>query len=250
MSGNCADTVNSVLRGNRKLAMPMNDAEAAKILLFVQAIQRLPFHTRFSFRARGTSMRPVIDDGDLVELRKATTDHARPGDIVVFFQSPQVLCHRLVRKRRFRHSWFFQTQGDTLWEKDHRFAPRDFLGIITHVKKPSGAAISFDRPLALLLRPLSLALPLLKALFQKTLLGVGVSADRLYSSGVVRAGLKTAYILFCKPFLSLLTTPSTEAPRWGADPEKAKDGVCVSGQAPRWGADPESTPLGLSPEGG
>jgi hypothetical protein len=40
-----------------------------------------------------------------------------------------------------------------------------------------------------------------------------------------------------------------QAPGWGADPEKATDGVFVSGQAPGWGADPVHPP-GLVPRRG
>jgi hypothetical protein len=40
-----------------------------------------------------------------------------------------------------------------------------------------------------------------------------------------------------------------QAPGWGADPEKATDGVSVSGQAPGWGADPEKATDGVSVSG-
>ena len=64
-------------------------------------------------RVRGKSMRPAIEDGDLVTLRSSSPQELIPGDVLLFVTSEgQPICHRLVRTLRRGGRRWVQTWGD------------------------------------------------------------------------------------------------------------------------------------------
>ena len=65
-----------------------------------------------SFRIASGSMRPAIEIGDTVKVRRAESSEIRAGDIVAFKDGKNIIVHRIVRVRRTNgHLDFFQ-MGD------------------------------------------------------------------------------------------------------------------------------------------
>jgi signal peptidase len=71
------------------------------------------------FRARGVSMRPCIQDGDLLEIQPAQEQHIRIGDILLInLAQRQLLVHRVVRIQIDRSQKCFLLQGDAARQQD------------------------------------------------------------------------------------------------------------------------------------
>ena len=77
------------------------------------------------FRARGASMHPFIQDGDLVEVQPVEANSVRRGD-VVFCRLPdnRLVVHRVIRAGQ----GYFLTQGDALPHPDGRVPAENVLG--------------------------------------------------------------------------------------------------------------------------
>ncbi len=115
-------------------------------------------------RMRGKSMRPTVEDGDLVVLRKLDPDDLRPGDIVLFVTSDGYpVCHRVVRVSGAGEQRRVQTWGDAIPWPDLPVPMGSVLGRVESVKSGDGevsreALVSRFR-LALLRRRLALLIP-------------------------------------------------------------------------------------------
>lgn len=82
------------------------------------------------FRARGASMHPFIQDGDLVEVQPVEANSVRRGD-VVFCRLPddRLVVHRVIRAGQ----GYFLTQGDALPHPDGRVPAENVLGRVDFV---------------------------------------------------------------------------------------------------------------------
>ncbi|MDD2689400.1 MAG: signal peptidase I [Candidatus Omnitrophica bacterium] len=86
------------------------------------------------FAMQGSSMRPILKDGDFLEIRKLRQEDFRRGDIVAFQKDDSSICiiiHRLVKKENN----FFLTKGDAVIGMD---CPIDFnkiLGKVINIKR-------------------------------------------------------------------------------------------------------------------
>jgi len=93
------------------------------------------------FRVRGGSMRPFIQDGDLLEIQPVRSNDIRLGDILLYhFGCQQLLVHRVVRVQKDvllkggLTSRCFVIQGDAAQRPDGCIKPEFVLGRVTSVE--------------------------------------------------------------------------------------------------------------------
>ena len=84
-------------------------------------------------RARGTSMRPFISDGDVIHISRRTADELRIGDIAACVRDNGLVVHRLVGKR---HGLVLK--GDALGAPDAPLESDSLLGAVTAVETSRG----------------------------------------------------------------------------------------------------------------
>ena len=98
-------------------------------------------------RVTGSSMAPMIRDGDLVTLRKVPARDLNPGDIVWFINnSGTSAAHRILKKRVRPEKTCLHTKGDAQLEYDQWIDENHILGKVCRIEKPRahGSTISID----------------------------------------------------------------------------------------------------------
>src|SRR6266436_196083 len=68
----------------------------------------------FRFQAKGRSMLPLINDGEMLHVQRANIAKLKVGDIVLFRQDTKFKAHRIICKGKTH----FVTRGDAGWEAD------------------------------------------------------------------------------------------------------------------------------------
>ena len=92
------------------------------------------------FRARGGSMRPLIQDGDMLEVVPVNTANFRLGDILLFSDpSGQLMAHRLVHKVQQEGRMTLVMQGDANPRQDHPVPVKRVMGRITSATRDGGS---------------------------------------------------------------------------------------------------------------
>ena len=95
----------------------------------------------FRFQARGRSMVPLIQDGDILHVERARVAKLRVGDIVLFEKEKELKAHRIVGKR----NQYFTMRGDAGVEGDGEVQGEQIVGkIIAKECRVSGRIISLD----------------------------------------------------------------------------------------------------------
>lgn len=90
---------------------------------------------RVRFTVSGTSMRPFLEEGDIVTLAPVTPADLKIGDIALVRRSPNSLTlHRLVRKMRGSQP-LFVFKGDAVSESDEPVAPHQVVARVTEIQK-------------------------------------------------------------------------------------------------------------------
>ena len=179
--------------------MTVQNPEHAKARLFAQAMSRSEPGATRTFRARGSSMYPLIRDGDTIELSKSDPARARLGDILVTDHETQVLCHRLIRKQRRGNTWWYITQGDTLLFEDAPIPADRVLGLVRSLRTPSSTFHDLDSPSGRAAKRLFLMFPLLKRCVTNVCAAVGVQLDAPDTSRSFQRFLQSVYLLCCLP---------------------------------------------------
>jgi signal peptidase I len=83
-------------------------------------------------------MRPLIREGDLVNVIPTNYEQLRVGDIILARtarSNNHLLMHRLIRKFQRNGRPALVTQGDAAWYPDPPMAPDDILGKVLAVKR-------------------------------------------------------------------------------------------------------------------
>lgn len=109
----------------------------------------------FRFRARGTSMSPLIKDGDVVTVVPLSGAGPRAGEIVAFLHpsTGKAAVHRIVRAKAGR----FVLRGDNAGAADGAVPADRILGVVTGVERAGRRIGPSGRPFARALAFLSLA---------------------------------------------------------------------------------------------
>ena len=91
----------------------------------------------------GKSMLPLFQEGDQVLVR-GVGEAVRQGDILVFRQMGQLICHRLLTiTQNEEGDLLFLTKGDNLLRPDPWIKQRDVLGVVFWVRR-GDQLLSFD----------------------------------------------------------------------------------------------------------
>lgn len=85
---------------------------------------------RVRLRIAGSSMAPTLRPGDEVGVEPVPTDEFRVGDLVLFEQRGQLICHRLVEKSA---AWL--TRGDAGDGPGERIRPEQVHGKVVSIRK-------------------------------------------------------------------------------------------------------------------
>jgi signal peptidase I len=91
---------------------------------------------RIRFRAHGTSMRPFIYDGDLLEVHPCDPGGLQTGDIILYqTRRDGVLAHRINKIHSVAGKQAFQPQGDANPSPDGWITPDQVLGKVVIIIK-------------------------------------------------------------------------------------------------------------------
>lgn len=110
---------------------------------FIEALtDALKRRGRTTVIVRGRSMYPLIRNGGRVVVEPVAYDELQTGDIVVFDNGEELVCHRLLRKAN-RECWF---KGDTVLRSDTPVAWPRVLGRVTHLVDAQCRILPLDTP--------------------------------------------------------------------------------------------------------
>ena len=99
------------------------------------------------FRARGTSMSPLVRDGDRVLVRPVDPSSVRVGDVVLCSSQPdRVVVHRVVSRLAGPDGPHLTVQGDGLSRPDGSIPAGRIYGRVVAVER-GGAHVDMDHPL-------------------------------------------------------------------------------------------------------
>jgi signal peptidase I len=98
------------------------------------------------FRARGGSMRPLIRDGDLLEIAPLQPNQLSRGDILLYqHSSSQLLVHRLVGIEKTGQQTRLLMQGDAVVHTDGWSTSEQVLGRVVSIHR-ANRKISLKQP--------------------------------------------------------------------------------------------------------
>jgi hypothetical protein len=82
------------------------------------------------FQARGSSMQPLVRDGDILLVQPAGCHRIRVGDVVLCSSQAEhrVIVHRVVRKRLTRDGMRYLVQGDQVSHPDGWMSDEQIFG--------------------------------------------------------------------------------------------------------------------------
>ncbi len=103
------------------------------------------------FQAHGSSMQPLVRDGDVLLVRPVTPAQVHVGDVVLYHGAPgQVVVHRVVRRLRGRGECRFVVQGDAVPRPDGAIPAAQIYGRVAVLER-DGVPFALDGPVMRLL---------------------------------------------------------------------------------------------------
>jgi signal peptidase I len=98
------------------------------------------------FQARGSSMQPLVRDGDILSVHPLEGNLPRVADIVLCRVPPgRILVHRVVRRWRDGQGWQYLLQGDRVAKPDGVFSRTQLLGRVMGIER-SGRLFDTQHP--------------------------------------------------------------------------------------------------------
>ncbi len=112
-----------------------------------QARQLLSRSIPVEMRMSGSSMRPSIEDGDIITILPITDTPLKPGDVVLYqSRYDTAVIHRVVRVERATSSErTIVTRGDASLQNDMPVPQHRVLGLVKRVER-AGERIKMVRP--------------------------------------------------------------------------------------------------------
>src|SRR6476646_2719991 len=96
----------------------------------------------FRFQARGRSMLPSIEDGDVLHVAPARPARLKIGDIVLFKKDGEFKAHRIVGRDKDRSKKGFITRGDASMQTDGMVPRESIIGRVVAVESKQGRLVS------------------------------------------------------------------------------------------------------------
>ncbi|MCK4529160.1 signal peptidase I, partial [candidate division WOR-3 bacterium] len=95
--------------------------------------------TSIRFQAKGFSMRPFIQDGDLITVSPLRDSPVRVGDVVLYKTADdQAIVHRVIQKTRIDSKVVFFIKGDATFGQPEKVDLKNILGRVTAIKRNGG----------------------------------------------------------------------------------------------------------------
>jgi ribosomal protein S18 acetylase RimI-like enzyme len=92
--------------------------------------------TSIRFRAKGFSMRPFIQDGDLITVSPLRNSPIRIGDVVLYKTADgRIIVHRVIRKTRIDGKAAFFIKGDAAFDKPEEVDAKRILGRVVAIER-------------------------------------------------------------------------------------------------------------------
>ncbi|MGQ4665910.1 signal peptidase I [Metabacillus halosaccharovorans] len=86
--------------------------------------------------AEGTSMFPLIKEGDICHFVSCETISLQRGDIALFFStSGKLVAHRLYQTKKVNNCIYFLFKGDSNLGLDHPVHSEQIIGKLTYIQK-------------------------------------------------------------------------------------------------------------------
>ena len=95
-----------------------------------QAI-KMAAQTPFRLRVKGTSMAPLLQNGDSLIVQPVPLERIKPGDLLTFRRNDEIVTHRLLAIRPTE----LILMGDNLYALDVPVLPEHILGRVTALQK-------------------------------------------------------------------------------------------------------------------
>ena len=96
------------------------------------------------FKVRGRSMRPLLQEGDEIQVRYCLPENIRRGDLAVFWEGRVLNAHRILDIRQTPSDILFLEKGDS--NPHGGYIPSSRIkGLVQAVRKPGGT-MGLDRP--------------------------------------------------------------------------------------------------------
>src|SRR5437867_6139250 len=89
----------------------------------------------FSFRVASWSMYPALHKGDQLTVEPASTTSLQVGDVILFHQSGQLICHRVVAIQETEAGPRLITKGDAATGCGETIQPEQVLGKVVAVAR-------------------------------------------------------------------------------------------------------------------
>lgn len=114
----------------------MDELLCSDIELEALAREVLSYGRRFQFVARGSSMQPFIQDGDVISLCSVLAQKVRSGDVLFARTDNDILVvHRVIRIKNQNCERLFELQGDDCARPDGFINERNVLGKVYQVSR-------------------------------------------------------------------------------------------------------------------
>ncbi len=135
---------------------------------------------------RGSSMFPLLSTGDSVIV--TSPDNLKEGDIILFRDRENLVCHRLVRIINQEGEVYYITRGDALFSTDRPVMAKDVIGKVIDVERKR---VSLPRRVFLFFNPLGWKAMKWKDLNRKMMnLAIKASALMFISISVLQGFLR------------------------------------------------------------
>ncbi|MEW6088943.1 MAG: signal peptidase I [bacterium] len=96
-------------------------------------------------KVNGRSMFPFFDNGTLVQVILCSLEDVHRGDIVIFEDVTDIVCHRVLKRIKLKGELFLKTKGDTSFYFDSPVKQEKVIGKILIFKR-MGFNININNP--------------------------------------------------------------------------------------------------------
>jgi signal peptidase I len=98
-------------------------------------------------RVRGTSMGYIIQENDLITIKKTANEKLKSGDIILFNHSDHFFCHRIINCYEKNNETYYITKGDVLLQTDEPLLARQIIGKVHRINR-GNKIINLSSPFA------------------------------------------------------------------------------------------------------